>query len=328
LGKGLRKFLKEFKKARILVVGDLMLDHFIWGNVTRISPEAPVPVVNVTSETHLLGGAANVYHNILTLGGRVKVCGVTGQDESGKNLLSIIQNQGGSTEGIVQLPGYPTIQKTRIIAHSQQVVRFDHEKSDSFSQSTIDALLLTVERELKQTDCLVLSDYAKGVINPLFMEGLHQLLQQYPIKVVVDPKVSHMFLFRNTTIITPNHLEASQAAGIELKGTEDLIKAGQSLLDRLKCQAVLITRGDRGMSLFEPGGKINHIPTVAKEVYDVTGAGDTVVSVLALSLAAGASFTEAALLSNYAASIVVGTVGTATVKPEQLDQILQQSEEN
>jgi len=328
MGKGLRKYLKDFKKARILVVGDLMLDHFIWGNVTRISPEAPVPVVNVTSETHLLGGAANVYHNILTLGGQVKVCGVVGQDHSGKNLLSIIQEKGGSIEGIVKLPGYPTIQKTRIIAHSQQVVRFDHETGDSFSQSTIEALLLTIQKELNQMDCLVLSDYEKGVINPLFMEGLQDLVHRFPIKVVVDPKVSHMSLFQNATIITPNHLEASQATGIELKETVDMIKAGQSLLDRLNCQAVLITRGNQGMSLFEPGGKVNHIPTVAKEVYDVTGAGDTVVSLLALSLAAGASLTEAALLANFAASIVVGTVGTATIKPEQLDHLLQTTEEN
>ncbi len=305
-----------------------MLDHFIWGKVNRISPEAPVPVVNVTSESQLLGGAANVYHNISSLGGQVKVIGVVGKDEAGKKLLGLIEKMGGSTEGIIQLPSHPTIKKTRIIAHSQQVVRFDHDNSTPLESATVDNLLSEIKKELNHIDCLILSDYAKGIINPRFMEGLQGLIQQVPVRVVVDPKVSHISLFENVTIITPNHLEASNATGIELNGMGDLIRIGESLLNRLNCQAVLITRGDQGMSLFQKEGKVVHIPTVAKEVYDVTGAGDTVVSVLALALAAGASYSQAALLSNYAASIVVGTVGTATVKPKEIERILKQREKN
>ncbi len=319
----LRRYLKHFDKARILVVGDLMLDHYIWGRVSRISPEAPVPVVNVTSESLLLGGAANVYHNVVELGGKVSLCGIVGEDEAGAVLLHQIKEQGGSVEGICRLSDRPTTKKTRIIAHNQQVVRFDHERSEPLTPQVVERLLEFVKKEMGGLDCLVLSDYAKGVINSLLMEGLQELFARHRIKVIVDPKVSHMALYQGVTLITPHHLEASQATGIEINDMAGLVKAGQALLNMLACEAVLITKGEQGMSLFERGGGVTHIPTVAKEVYDVTGAGDTVVSVMALALAAGASFTDAAMLSNYAAGIVVGTVGTATVQPRQIDQLLQ-----
>jgi D-beta-D-heptose 7-phosphate kinase/D-beta-D-heptose 1-phosphate adenosyltransferase len=270
-----------------------------------------------------LGGAANVYHNIVQLGGRVNLCGIVGTDEAGAVLLRQIKERGGSVEGICQLSDRPTTKKTRIIAHSQQVVRFDQEKSESLKPEVVERLLKFIKKEMVGLDCLVLSDYAKGVISPLLIEGLQELFTRHRIKVIVDPKVSHMPLYRGATLITPNHLEASQATGIEINDMASLINAGQALLNMLACEAVLITKGEQGMSLFERGGGVTHIPTVAKDVYDVTGAGDTVVSVLALALAAGAPLADAAMLSNYAAGIVVGIVGTATVQPQQIEQLLQ-----
>jgi len=321
--KELQKYVKNFKKGKVLVVGDIMLDHFIWGQVDRISPEAPVPVVKVSSESYLLGGAANVYHNILKLGGEVTLCGIVGDDDSGLTLLGIIKENGGHTNGLFTLPDHPTTKKTRIVAHGQQVVRFDHEKFDPLSPEISNKILSFIEEKLDHTDCIVLSDYAKGLISPKFMEGFQAITRNHQINVIADPKIKHMGLFQGSTLITPNHLEASKFTGIEINGLPDIISAGKDLLNKLNCEAVLITRGEQGMSLFEREGKISHIPTMAKEVYDVTGAGDTVVAVLALSLAVGASFSEAAMLSNIAASAVVGIVGTATIDSDIMKQLLQ-----
>ncbi|MBI3803405.1 MAG: D-glycero-beta-D-manno-heptose-7-phosphate kinase [Nitrospirae bacterium] len=318
----LRQLLDRFEGHRVLVVGDLMLDHYIWGSVQRISPEAPVPVVNVLRESVLLGGAGNVLHNILTLGGRGLLCGLVGNDEAGRWLSEELKAKGVGVEGIVAEEERPTTKKTRIIAHQQQVVRYDHEKKGEVSQKTEKKFIQYINDQIDQIDCMVLSDYAKGVITPGLLEAILPRALQRGIPVVVDPKVSHFPLYKGVTVVTPNHLEASQAAGIEIENESTLHRSGEILLERLGCQAVLITRGEQGMSLFEREGRRTDIPTEARQVFDVTGAGDTVVGTLALAISAGASLPAAAKLANHAAGIVVGMVGTTAVDKSMLRKAL------
>jgi len=318
----LLKYLDRFSGVKVLVVGDLMVDNYIWGNVSRISPEAPVPVVEVTEESIRLGGAANVFNNIIALDGRAELCGVIGPDEPGRWLQGEVKRCGASSDGLVVEKWRPTIQKTRIVAHSQQVVRFDREKRQPIASSSERKIFEFTRDQIESTqdgfNCLIVSDYAKGVITQGLVKDLLHLAQKNGIPVVVDPKVSHMDYYREVTVVTPNHLEASQASGVEITDERSLMEAGQRLLRRLNSQAVLITRGELGMSLFEKNGEVTHIPTMAKAVFDVTGAGDTVVSTMALALGSGASLQEAATLANHAAGIVVGIVGTATVSREML----------
>lgn len=311
-----------FKKARILVVGDLIMDHFIWGAVKRISPEAPVPVVDVSRETILLGGSANVVNNINTLGGRCLVAGVVGKDADGRKLLSTLRQRGISTEGIVVDPKRPTTIKTRVIAHSQQVVRFDREKRVGIGSRVRDKVFAYIKEAVGKADLVVIADYSKGLISEELLEDVMELSGRYKKPIVVDPKVEHFDYYTGATLVTPNNYEAGLASGIEIEDERSLKRAGEALRDRLLCEALLITRGEHGMSLFEEDSEI-HIPTVAKEVYDVSGAGDTVVGVMALALATGASFKEAAVLANFAAGIVVGKVGTATVSPGELLEAVQ-----
>ena len=319
--KRLNKYVDLFRKTRILVVGDIVLDHYIWGNVSRISPEAPVPVVRVTRENMLLGGAANVVNNIYALGGVVSVCGVIGHDEAGSRLLHLLHTQGLLTDGLIVDSSRPTTIKTRIIAHSQQVVRFDRETKERVGRDTHKRIFDFVKQRINEgLDALVLSDYCKGVVTRELVRDIVRLAKKNKVIVSVDPKVSHFGIYSGVTILTPNINEASIGSKIEIDNEQSLLKAGALLLKRLKCDAVLITRGEQGMSLFEQGGRVTHIPTVAREVFDVTGAGDTVIGTLTLAMAAGASKVDAARISNYAAGLVVGVVGTATVKPEELKQ--------
>jgi D-glycero-beta-D-manno-heptose-7-phosphate kinase len=318
--------IDRFPSTRILVVGDIVLDHYIWGSVSRISPEAPVPVVNVTRESLLLGGATNVVNNINALGGLVSVCGVIGLDQAGKEILRLLRQQQISTEGLIVERERPTTIKTRIIAHSQQVVRFDRETKDRIGKETHQRIFDHVKQRIQEgLDGIVLSDYCKGVVTRDLVRDIVRLARKHGIIVSVDPKVSHFGMYSGVTILTPNSKEASIGSKIDIEDELSLLRAGALLLKRLKCRAVLITRGEHGMSLFEQGGKVTHIPTVAREVFDVTGAGDTVISALTLAMAAGAGMVDAARISNYAAGIVVGVVGTATVKPEELKRKIVQS---
>lgn len=312
------QIINNFRKASVLVIGDLVMDHFIWGKVRRISPEAPVPVVEVNSESLMLGGAANVVNNIHSLGGKVLVCGVIGRDDMGKNLVHELKLKGISSDGVIAEAGRPTSVKTRIIAHSQQVVRFDREKKDKIHLDTIKAIIDYVKGKISSVDTIVISDYAKGVLSEELVEEIITIAKKRNKPVAVDPKVSHFDYYKYATIVTPNNDEASQASGIDIESESSLLRAGEVLLNKLGSDAVLITRGEHGMSLFESNGEITHIPTVAKEVYDVSGAGDTVIGTVALAIASGASFKEAAVISNFAAGIVVGKVGTATVAPGEL----------
>lgn len=314
--------LNQFSGRKVLVLGDLMLDHYIWGTVKRISPEAPVPVVNVNSESVRLGGAGNVLNNILGLGGQVSFCSVIGEDSAGGWIKEAIKSKGIDLGGLIVEPNRPTTKKTRIIAHQQQVVRFDHEERGEFLTKTRRQLIDYVLGELPHVDCLAISDYSKGVITvPLLRKILPEAIKQ-GVPIVVDPKVSHFSFYKKVTLVTPNNLEASEASGIEIEDERSLLKAGEILLKKLSSEAVLITRGEHGMSLFEKAGTVTHIPTEAKQVFDVTGAGDTVLSTLALALAVGAPLAVAAKLANLAAGIVVGIVGTASIEKEMLQKVL------
>jgi len=302
-----------------MVVGDLMVDEYIWGNVSRISPEAPVPVVSVTSESLRLGGAGNVVNNIHSLGGKVQVAGVVGNDEMGRKVINDLRKIGVETKGVIVEPERVTTVKTRIIAQHQQVVRYDREIIRTMRPENIKQILTFVEEAIGQLDAILISDYGKGVICKDLMEGVRFLKREAGKVLAVDPKVKNFPLFQEATIITPNHLEAAEAAGRWIQSEEDLVAVGRTLLQRLKAKSVLITRGEKGMTLFQDNGEVTNIPTMAKEVFDVTGAGDTVISVLTLALASGASPKEAAVLSNVAAGIVVGEVGTATVRAAELE---------
>lgn len=310
--------LEAFEGKKILVLGDLMVDHYIWGSVKRISPEAPVPVVDVTSESVLLGGAGNVLNNILGLGGSVSFCGVVGSDDAGRWIASRVAEKGVALEGLMTEAARPTTKKTRIIAHQQQVVRFDHEDKSALSQRTNDAVADYVIAMLPEVNCLAISDYSKGVITRSLLKKILPEAIRLGVPVVVDPKVGHFAFYKNVSLVTPNHLEASQASGIEITDESSLFEAAQILFKKISSEAVLITRGEQGMSLFEKNGSVTHIPTVAKDVFDVTGAGDTVLSTLALALSIGMPLPEAARLANLAAGIVVGIVGTAAIQRADL----------
>ena len=310
--------IRRFPRVRVLVAGDLMVDDFIWGTVDRISPEAPVPVVRVTAESRRLGGAANVIHNLRALGGQVIACGVVGADAAGRQLVDDLRRLGADVGGVVRSRGAATTRKTRIIAHQQQVVRLDREdaaQGDGRAAARARGFLLA---NLGRADVVVISDYGKGLITPPLLAALAALRARRPFALVVDPKKLNYPHYRAPSLVTPNRDEASEASGIDIHDANSLSRAGAALLARWQAEAVLVTRGEQGMSLFVPGAPERHFPTAARHVYDVTGAGDTVIATCALALGAGASLETAAVLANHAAGIVVGEVGTATVTAAQL----------
>lgn len=314
------KTLSGFKKKKILVIGDIILDRYIWGRVSRISPEAPVPIVEVTDENFLLGGAANVANNIVSLGGKATLVGVGGNDRGGEILRKIFQEKSIDCNSVFWGPR-PTTVKARVIAHSQQVVRFDREERDRLDARVLRKLLSCIYSTLPDHDAVIISDYKKGVVSSELIREIMKYAKPHHIFVAVDPKVGHFHCYRNVSLMTPNVHEASLASGIEIRNEHTLLQAGRSLLRKIPCEAVLITRGEHGMSLFRKD-KAFHIPTVAKNVYDVTGAGDTVIATFTLSHAAGARMEEAAVIANHAAGIVVGEVGTAVVTPDELRRSL------
>jgi D-beta-D-heptose 7-phosphate kinase/D-beta-D-heptose 1-phosphate adenosyltransferase len=312
------RLLAAMRGQRVLVVGDVMLDEFIWGRVARISPEAPVPVVEVTGQSFHLGGAGNVAANVRSLGGGAALAGVIGEDVAGERLKSVLHAAGVESALAVSRGGRPTTVKTRIVAHNQQVVRADREESDDVTDGVEKALLDGVRQALPACAAVVLSDYQKGVITPRLMKMLLPLARRRNVPVLVDPKVRHFARYRRVTLLTPNQLEAEQATGLRIREDKDLRAAGERIMKMLACEAVLITRGEHGMCLFERGRRPLSIGTAAREVFDVTGAGDTVVATLALALGAGARLAEAAILANCAAGVVVGKVGTATATPGEV----------
>jgi D-beta-D-heptose 7-phosphate kinase/D-beta-D-heptose 1-phosphate adenosyltransferase len=316
--------LDHFHVAHLLVVGDLMLDRFIWGDVERISPEAPVPVVRVVAENTRLGGAANVIHNIRSLGGRVTACGIVGKDDAGEKVLSALRRLGVSTAGVFVDPQFQTIQKSRIIArpHHQQMVRLDREHHGGIRQSTLKKLRQFVLGRAERCDGIVISDYGKGAVHEELLHALGARVGQEKVFCVVDPKKENYRNYRFPTLITPNKDEASEASGVEIRDEKSLGAAGKKLLRLWRAKAVLITRGPDGMSLFRPGARAKHFSTESRDVFDVTGAGDTVVAVCALVLACGGSYESAAVIANVAAGLVGDEVGTVAVPLEKLKRSL------
>jgi len=306
-----------------LVIGDLMLDRYIWGRVERISPEAPVPVVRVTRESIHAGGAGNVVANIRALGGRVEACGIVGRDQTGRSLIQELSGIGAGVAGVVTSQEMPTTSKTRIIAHSQQVVRLDQEQGDGFNARTRTRVHAFVQQRLDDYDVVVVSDYGKGVIDAELLTLLATQRRRRRFVYLIDPKRRNFAHYRGASLIKPNKEEAGLAAGIEIRDDTGLLRAGDRLLDLWQAEAVLVSRGEEGMSLFKRRGKAQHFPTMAREVFDVTGAGDTVLAACALALGAGATLEEATILANHAAGIVVGKVGTATINPTELSAALQ-----
>jgi len=308
----------SFKNKRIIVIGDLMLDRFIWGSVSRISPEAPVPVVEIKKETTCLGGAANVAHNIHSLGGVAIPLGVLGDDFEGHRLREEFRAIGSPVLGLVVDKSRPTSVKTRIIAHHQQVCRTDREDRSPLSVATLNRVAEKFASILPSADAVIVSDYAKGVISPILLRKILPLARSARKIVCVDPKITDFAVYKPATVITPNTQEAERASGITIAKKTDLVRAARKILRASKIEHLLVTRGEEGMALFERGSRPIWIPTVAREVFDVTGAGDTVISALTLGLVAGLSILQAAILANIAAGIVVGKLGTATVSPEEL----------
>ncbi|MFC2062174.1 D-glycero-beta-D-manno-heptose-7-phosphate kinase [Elusimicrobiota bacterium] len=317
--------LNQLRQKKILVVGDLIIDKFVTGKVNRISPEAPVPVVNITSEKYMPGGAGNVVNNLLSLDAKVCIGGVVGDDILGDKLIEMLESEGAETKGILKDKDRPTSVKTRIIAEHQQVVRTDRESKEEISEDLVLELNSKLSPMIENIDGVVISDYGKGLITKKLVNNILESAISRKIPLIVDPQVGHFFDYKNVSSITPNAKEAGEALKIKIEDENTLTEAGNKLLEELKCDSVLITRGEQGMTLFESGSDIRHIPTVAKEVYDVTGAGDTVASVYILGLAAGLGFYQSAVLANYAAAVVVGKLGTATVSIDELKQEIERS---
>jgi D-glycero-beta-D-manno-heptose-7-phosphate kinase len=313
------RIIGRFKTKRVLVLGDLMLDRYIWGAVSRISPEAPVPVVEVKKDSLCLGGAGNVAQNLRSLGAEPVLAGVVGDDPEGR----WIRDNAVESRGVFFDTSRPTTVKTRIIAHHQQVVRVDLEQKGTLSAELEKKILGFIRKE--EYSGLLISDYDKGVINPSLMAKALSLAREKAIPVFADPKVSHFRLYSPVTLITPNHLEAEKIVGHGCQTNAEVEQAGAEILSLVSCRYLIIKRGEQGMTVFEQKRRPLHIPTVAREVFDVTGAGDTVIAAATLALLSGATIGAAARIANAAAGIVVRKIGTATVTPEELQAALAES---
>ena len=307
-----------FKGKKIAVVGDLMVDRYYWGSVTRVSPEAPVPVVDVTNESVRLGGAANVANNIQSLGGATLLVGLIGNDHPGELFQEILRDQGMDTTGIVVDPARPTTIKTRVIAHSQHVVRIDYESKADCPEHIRHKIIDAVKYNIHSIDGIIIEDYNKGVVTKEIIAEVIAVANKYGKVITVDPKFNNFFEYKNVTVLKPNLREAEEVLGGRLRTAEDIDRAGMKLLEALSVQNLLLTRGEHGMSLFEAGGAITHLKSEATNVQDVSGAGDTVISTLTMALAGGANVREAAVLANCAAGVVVGSVGITPIEPKAL----------
>ena len=314
----LKEIISKFKKAKILVIGDLILDEYVWGKVSRISPEAPVPVVWVDKESFMPGGASNVANNIASLGGKAVLAGIIGKDARGRLLKDELNSRGIDVGGMVVDASRPTILKTRVIAQHQQVVRIDKEKIEPISPKVASRLIDYIKRKIDSVDSLLIEDYGKGVITPHLLSEIIHLAKKKKKIITVDPKEEHFAFYKGVTAITPNQQEAAYAAGQPINDDRALKKTGSKLLKRLDCEVVLITLGERGMYLFQKKEKPVCISTIAQNVFDVSGAGDTVISAFTLALSSGAKPIEATHIANYAAGIVVGKLGTAVVSVKEL----------
>jgi rfaE bifunctional protein kinase chain/domain len=316
--KRLRELLGNFSGKRVAVVGDLMLDRYYWGSVHRVSPEAPVPVVEVDTESVRFGGAANVANNIQALGGRAFLIGLVGDDHPGGMFKKMLGDQGLDTAGIVTDSARPTTIKTRVIAAGQHVVRIDNESKQDCPGLLRTRLIDAVRSNIRSLDGIIIEDYNKGVVTRDLIHAVIAAANEHGKPVAVDPKFNNFFEYKNVTVFKPNRREVEEALGGKLKTATEVERAGKSLLESLNARNVLLTRGEEGMSLFQSDGTITHFPTTAADVQDVSGAGDTVISTLTMALVAGGDITESCILANCAGGVVVGAVGIVPILPEQL----------
>ena len=317
------EIIETFKRQKIAVIGDTMIDEYIIGNVDRVSPEAPVPVLEVKNEYETLGGAANVANNICSLGGSVKLFSVAGNDKNYHRLEECLKRAGISSDYIVRDIERPTIVKTRLIAHHQQIARVDRENRKKISSDVEDNLISLIQSEGHECGAFVISDYLKGVVTNRLVAEIIKFCKKNNKIVLTDPKEKNFALYNGSTMITPNHREAGIPYHRDINTEEDLIQIGKQILTDYRFESLLITRGEQGMTLFFNKDEYEHIPTAAKEVYDVSGAGDTVIGVLALALSSGLSLLQSSKIANFAAGIVVSKLGTATIKPEELSRELE-----
>lgn len=315
--------LNAFKKIRVLVLGDLMIDEYLWGEVDRISPEAPVPIVSVKSETYTLGGAGNVINNLVAMGAGVSVVGTAGTGTAGRMMLDKFEELGVDTGGIIDEPDRPTTKKTRVIASNQQVLRIDKETKKEISSATLARLISFISSVVSRVDLILISDYDKGLVTREIVKQTVAIARSHNILVLADPKGLDFTKYSRVSVLTPNQKEAGIAAGIEIKTDHDLIRAGLKIMASADLERLVITCGRDGMMLLERGKDPARIASQARQVFDVSGAGDTVISILGLALAAGAGFEESAAIANAAAGIVVGKVGTATASPDELQLALE-----
>ncbi len=304
---------KQFSGKRIAVVGDLMLDRYFWGTVTRISPEAPVPVVEVDEESTRFGGAANVAHNIASLGGIPLLIGVVGNDAGAHQFRDLAEKKGFSTEGVITDSSRPTTIKTRVIAHGQHVVRIDQEEKTDLHPDTQRRILAAFEAQLEAVDGIILEDYNKGVLTKELIGSIVRLAKERKKTIAVDPKFHNFFEYRGVSVFKPNRKETEEALGRRLVAFVEVEEAARELLRRTDADNVLLTLGERGMILLERNGQLAQVETKARKVADVSGAGDTVIATLTMALVAGASVREAAMLANYAGGIVCGEVGIVPI---------------
>ena len=314
----LAHILSSFDGKNVLIIGDFMLDEYVWGSVKRISPEAPVPVVNVEKRTYMAGGAGNTASNIASLGGHAKIAGVIGDDHQGEQLCNKMEELGVAINGLVKETGQSTITKTRIIANKQHVVRVDVEKRRELDQHVQSSIINYIDSEIAGVQSVIISDYGKQVITKQVSEHAIKAAKKHNIPVIVDPKGNDYQKYKGATVITPNILETEYALNIEISDEDELINAGKKLNEFINGTAILITRGSDGMSLFVREGTMMHIPAVARNLYDVTGAGDTVVSTIAMALSTGASLEDSVYLANQAAGLAVEKLGTTAIKRSEL----------
>ncbi len=316
--KKLENYFEQFKTKKILVIGDVMLDHYMEGIVNRISPEAPVPVVEVKNEYTRLGGAANVAFNLASLGAQPQLIGIIGTDQSGQELKKIMARFNFSTDYIFADADRPTAVKTRIIAHDQHVVRADRESKEKISPEIFQVVLKAIDTLLPASDAVLIEDYNKGLLTAELIGEIISRARKFNKIITVDPKFDNFFAYQQVTLFKPNRKEIEAALGIRISSVSELEKACSQVIDQLQCQFVLITLGEHGMCLMDAGRNFRQLPTRARKVHDVSGAGDTVISTLTLALAAGANIQEAITLANYAAGAVCGEVGVVPITPQML----------
>ncbi len=315
--------IDQFKQIKALVIGDLMIDEYLWGSVDRISPEAPVPVVAIDKESQTLGGAGNVINNLTAMGATVSAIGTAGTGKSGRMVLNKLADLGVETDGIVSEPHRPTTRKTRVIASNQQVLRIDKEIKRKITPSTLEKLMAIIENRIDDVDVIIISDYDKGLVTKELVAKTVALAQARGVLTLADPKSLDFLKYARVSVLTPNKKEAGLAVNMDILTEQDLFLAGEKIMAQAGLEKLLITCGKDGMALFEKGESPHVIASKARQVFDVSGAGDTVISLLGLGLAAGLSFHDAAMVANAAAGIVVAKVGTATSSIEELRQSLE-----